>query len=162
PRDWSSDVCSSDLKERIAAGVGQRVDQLSKQLLSLNNQAEELQRKQLTLDTLQESLAQVDDLGKKTAWQYENLKQGRQDLETLRKEIQEFYKSHATAAQLRDRLTTDRTALETFLERTTAFSASVPELDARIEAITGKLALVDEGTQKAANLVTIADDPDRQ
>ena len=31
-----------------------------------------------------------------------------------------------------------------------------------MDAITGKLAIVDEGTQKAANLVSIADDLDRQ
>ena len=112
--------------------------------------------------SLQESLGQVDELAKKTAWQYENLKQSRQDLESLRKEIQDFYKSHAAAVQLRDRLAADRAALEAFLERTTAFSAGLPELEARMDAITGKLAIVDEGTQKAANLVSIADDLDRQ
>src|SRR5207248_9405338 len=72
------------------------------------------------------------------------------------------YKSHAHAAQLRERLASDRTATESFLERTTSFSAGLPDLDARMDAITGKLAIVDEGTQKAANLVSIADDLDRQ
>src|SRR5262249_34465398 len=89
-------------------------------------------------------------------------KQSRQDLESLRKDIQEFYKSHAAAVQLRDRLAADRATLETFLDRTTTFSAGVPELEARMDAITSKLAIVDEGTQKAANLVSIADDLDRQ
>ena len=149
-------------RERLVASVGQRVDQLSKQLEGLNTQAEELQRKQTALDSLQESLGQVDDLAKKTAWQYDNLKQSRHDLDALRKEIQDFYKTHAAAAQLRDRLAADRSALEAFMERTTTFSAGLPELDARMEAITSKLAVVDEGTQKAANLVSIADDLDRQ
>ena len=95
-------------RDRLATAVGQRVDQLSKQMQTLNTQADDLVRKQTALDSLQESLGQVDELAKKTAWQYENLKQSRQDLESLRKEIQEFYKSHAVAAQLRDRLATDR------------------------------------------------------
>ena len=149
-------------RDRLATAVGQRVDQLSKQMQTLNTQADDLMRKQTALDSLQESLGQVDELAKKTAWQYENLKQSRQDLDTLRKEIQDFYKSHAAAVQLRDRLATDRSALEGFLERTTVFSTGLPELEARMDAITGKLAIVDEGTQKAANLVSIADDLDRQ
>ena len=74
----------------------------------------------------------------------------------------DFYKSHAAATQLRDRLAADRSALEGFLERTAVFSTGLPELESRMDAITGKLAIVDEGTQKAANLVSIADDLDRQ
>lgn len=149
-------------RDRLAASMAQRVDQLAKQMQGLNAQTEDLQKKQSALDTLQESLTQVDDLAKRTAWQYENLKQSRQDLDTLRKDIQDFYKSHAAAVQLRDRLAADRASLEAFLDRTTAFSAGLPELDTRMDAITGKLAIVDEGTQKAANLVAIADDLDRQ
>ena len=149
-------------RERNVATVSQRVDAIGKQMHELSGQADELQKKQASLDSLQEGLAQVDDLAKKTAWQFESLKASRQDLETLRKEIQEFYKSHAAATQLRDKLSADRSALETFLERLTTFSVGVPELQAKLEAITGKLALVDEGTQKAANLVAIADDLDRQ
>src|SRR4029079_6675994 len=149
-------------RDRLAASMGQRVDRLSRQMQTLTTSADDLQKKQAALDGLQESLAQVDDLAKRTAWQYDNLKQSRQDLDTLRKEIQDFYKSHAAAVQLRDRLASDRAALEAFLDRTTSFSAGVPELEARMDAITSKLAIVDEGTQKAANLVSIADDLDRQ
>src|SRR5262249_39110894 len=137
-------------------------DQLSKQVQTLNAAADELEKKQTALDGLQESLAQVDDLAKRTSWQYETLKQSRQDLDALRKEIQDFYKSHAAAVQLRDRLAADRASLEAFLERKTTFSAGLPELDSRMDAITSKLAIVDEGTQNAANLVSLADDLDRQ
>ena len=91
-------------RDRLAASIGQRVDQLSKQMQTLNADADDLQKKQAALDRLQESLAQVDDLAKRTAWQYDNLKQSRQDLDALRKDIQDFYKSHAAAVQLRDRL----------------------------------------------------------
>jgi chromosome segregation ATPase len=150
------------VRDRLATSMAQRVDQLSKQMLALNANADDLQQKQTALDGLQESLGQVDELAKRTAWQYDNLKQNRQDVDSLSREIQDFYKSHAEAIQLRDRLAADRTALEAFLVRTTAFGAGLPELDARMDAITSKLAIVDEGTQKAANLVTIADDLDRQ
>src|SRR5262249_37318975 len=150
------------VRDRAAASMVQRVDQLSKQVQTLNAAADELEKKQTALDGLQESLAQVDDLAKRTSWQYENLKQSRQDLDSLRKEIQDFYKSHAAAVQLRDRLTADRASLEAFLDRTTTFSAGLPELDSRMDAIASKLAIVDEGTQKAANLVSLADDLDRQ
>ena len=43
--------------------------------------------------------AQVDELAKKTSWQLDSLRQSRQDLDVLRKEIQEFYKSHAEIGQ---------------------------------------------------------------
>ncbi len=149
-------------RERGVATISQKVDGIGKQMQELAAQADELQKKQASLDSLQEGLAQVDDLAKKTAWQFESLKASRQDLDALRKEIQEFYKSHAAAAQLRDKLATDRAALESFVDRLQTFSVGVPELEAKMEAITGKLAVVDEGAQKAANLVAIADDLDRQ
>ena len=150
------------VRDRLAASMSQRVDQLSKQMQTLNASAEDLLKKQTALDGLEESLGQVDELAKRTASQYDNLKQSRQDLDLLRGEIQDFYKSHAAAVQLRDRLTADRASLEAFVDRTTVFSVGLPELDARMSAITSKLAIVDEGTQKAANLVSIADDLDRQ
>src|SRR5262249_56277658 len=102
-------------RDRLAASMAQRVDQLSKQMQALNAQAEDLQKKQSTLDTLQESLGQVDELATRTAWQYDNLKQSRQDLDSVRKEIQDFYKSHAAAVPLRDSLAPDPPSLHGFL-----------------------------------------------
>ena len=130
---------------------------------ALNASADDLQRKQTRSTALQESLGQVDELAKRTAWQYENLKQSRQDLDPLRKEIQDFYKSHADgrAAARSARRPTAR-SLEAFLERTTAFSAELPDSTRGWTRSPSKLAIVDEGTQKAANLVSIADDLDRQ
>lgn len=149
-------------RERSIAAMSQKVDGIGKQMQELGAQADELQKKQSALESLQEGLAQVDDLAKRTSWQFESLKASRQDLDALRGDIQEFYKSHAAAVQLRDRLSADRASLESFLERITTFSVGVPELEAKMEAITGKLSVVDEGMQKAANLVAIADDLDRQ
>ncbi len=145
-------------RERVAASLAQSVDQLAGRMTALSASADGLQEKQAALDSLQESLSNVDHLAKRTASQYESLTQSRKDVETLRKEIQEFYELHASAVQLGERLTSDRAALEGFVDRTTAFSAGMPALEARIDGITNKLAVVDEGTEKAANLVTIADD----
>ena len=64
-------------------------------------QADDLTKKQLALESLHERLGQVDELAKKTSWQMDSLRQSRTDLDVLRKDIQEFYKSHAEAAQAR-------------------------------------------------------------
>ena len=135
---------------------------MDKQVHGLLSQADELQKKQAGLDILQERLAQVDELSKRAGWQLETLKESRQDLDVLRKEIQAFYKSQTETAHLRDKIAADRTAFEGFFGRVDQFKRSMPELDSRIDAISSKLSVVDEGTQKAANLVAIADDLDRE
>ena len=68
------------------------------------------------------------------------------------KEMQDFYKSHAEIAKLRDKLGADRVALEAFGERMMALSTRAPELEAKLDAILGKMTLVEEGTQKATRL----------
>src|SRR5258708_15778194 len=50
------------VRDRLAASMSQRVDQLGKQMQALNTNADDLQRKQTALDGLQESLGQVDEL----------------------------------------------------------------------------------------------------
>ena len=80
----------------------------------------------------------------------------------LRKEIQEFYKSKTEISQVQGKIAADRTASKRSWERVGEFKRHMPELDSRMDAITGKFSVVDEGTQKAANLVAIADDLDRQ
>ena len=135
---------------------------MDKQVHGLLSQADELQKKQAGLDILQEQLAQVDELSKRAGWQLETLKESRQDLDVLRKEIQAFYKAQSETSQLRDKIAADRTAFEGFFGRVDEFKRTMPELDSRIDAISSKLSVVDEGTQKAANLVAIADDLDRE
>ncbi len=149
-------------RDGLAASVGQRVEQLSGQMQALGAATEDLQRRQASLTGLEESLGRVDELAKKTSRQYNTLEKTRQDIDALRQELQEVHATHAAAAQLAERLTADRTALERFVERTTAFSAGLPELEARIDAITGKLAIIDEGARTATDLVAIAGDLDRQ
>ena len=83
-------------------------------------------------------------------------------LAEARKDIEAFYVSHAEAAKLRDQLGADRTALEGFLGRVDSFNRQLPDLDARMNAIAGKLSIVDEGTQKATALATTVDALEQQ
>ena len=139
-------------KDKNLMALSQRVDSLTKHFETLFVQADELTQKQSSLETLHGVFAQVDELSKKAAWQMETMKQSRLDLEVLRTDVQDFYKSHAEIAKLRDKLGSDRQALEVFGERMAAMAARAPELDAKMDAILGKMALVEEGTQKATRL----------
>src|SRR6185312_11011343 len=132
--------------------LSQKVDGLTKRFEALFAQADELTKKQLSLESLHERLGQVDDLAKKTSWQMDSLRQSRQDLDVLRKDIQDFYAAHAEAAKIGEKLSGDRIRLEAFGERMTAFAVQAPELEAKMEAIVGKLRIVEEGTQKATRL----------
>ncbi len=99
-------------KDKNLIDLTQKVDALSKRFESLFAQADDLTKKQLSLETMRERLAQVDELAKRTSWQMDALRQSRQDLDAVRKEIQDFYKSHGEAAKLADKLGADRLALE--------------------------------------------------
>lgn len=149
-------------REGVAATLAQRVDHLSNQIQVLDIRAGNLQARQTSLDALQESLARVDDLAKRTARQHETLLNGQDRLDALGQAVQGLHATLADAAQLRDRVAADRTALESFLDRTTSFSAGVPELDARIDGIVAKLSTVDAGVRKAEGLASIANSLDAQ
>ena len=86
-------------KTKNLTELTQKVDALAKRFEALFAQADDLTKKQLSLEALHERLGQVDELAKKTSWQMDSLRQSRQDLDVLRKDIQEFYKSHAEIAQ---------------------------------------------------------------
>ena len=122
---------------------------LAKRFQELFTQSEELNKKQDALDALHTKLEQVDELSKRTNSQLVALNQSRRDLETLKKEIVDFHKSYAEAAQLRDRLGSDRAALEGFIDRVTSLSARTPEIEAKMDAIQAKFGVIEEGTQKA-------------
>ena len=90
------------------------------------------------------------------------MKQSRQDLEQLRNEIAEFHKSHAEAAQLRDKLSADRASLEAFGERATTLLSRTPELESKMDAVLSKMDTVDEGTKAATRLGELAAELDAQ
>src|SRR5262249_48347858 len=124
-------------KDQHITTPSQKLDRLSKRFALLFSQADDLTRKQLTLETLHEKLAEVDGLAKRASWQADALRQSRADLDVLRKEIQQFYASHADIAKLSDKLGADRQALEAVGERITGFQSKAPELEAKMDAILG-------------------------
>jgi chromosome segregation ATPase len=150
--DAESRVDALAAKDKHLVMLGQKVDGLTKRFEVLFVQGDELGKKQLALEALNDQLAQVDEVAKKTSWQMDALRQSRQDLDLLRKEVQEFYKSHAEIVQLRDKLGADRLGLEAFGDRMNAFAARAPELESKMHAILGQMKLVEEGTQKATRL----------
>jgi DNA repair exonuclease SbcCD ATPase subunit len=149
-------------RDEALAAMQQRADALGKAFATLRAETEELARKQTGLDALAERLAEVDALGKRTAAQHESLMQSQKDLESARRELAEFHKAHAEAVQLRDRLALDRTALESFAERTTTMLSRAPDLDGKLDAVLGKMALVEEGHRTAARLGDVAQELDAQ
>jgi chromosome segregation ATPase len=139
-------------KDKSFIALTQRVDALTKRFEALLGQADELTQKQLAFETLHERFADVDALARNTSAQMAALGQSRQDLDVLRKEVQDFYRSHAEIVQLRDKLGADRLALEAFGDRMNAMAARAPELEAKMNAILGQMKLIEEGTQKATHL----------
>src|SRR5438093_2852517 len=113
-------------KDKNLVALKPKIDGLTKSFETLFAQSDELTKKQLSLETLHEQLGLVDELAKKTSWQMDSLRQSRQDLEALRKEGQEFYKTHADIAKLGHRLEADRLGLEGFGELMAASPARAP------------------------------------
>src|SRR5206468_3897229 len=136
--------------EKLAAETNAQLEAAGKLRTESENETTKLKKEATAL--LDAVRGQVDELAKKTSWQLDSLRQSRQDLDALRKEIQEFYTSHGEAAKLADKLGADRVGLEAFTERISTFAASTPELEAKMDAILGKLKLVEDGTQKATRL----------
>ncbi len=139
-------------RDKDLAAMQSQSDALAKNFAVLKANADELARKQTQLETLAGQLAQVDGLGKRTAAQHEALLQSQKDIEAVRAELAEFHQAHAEAVRLRDTLALDRAALETFGERTTEMLSRTPELQARLDELLGKMALVEQGTEAAAKL----------
>ena len=145
-------------KDDALVAMQQRNEALGKTFAVLTAQAEELARKQGELDGLAEQLAQVDALAKRTAAQHEGLVHSQQQVDAVRAELAEFHVAHAQAMQLRDKLAVDRAALEALGERTSTLLGRTPDIEARLDGVLGKLALVDEGNQSAAHLGALAGD----
>jgi chromosome segregation ATPase len=149
-------------KDKAMLLLGQRADVLAKKFDEMTVQADDLAKKQATLDSLSARLSQVDEMSKRVGWQFDSIRQSRQDVEVLRKEIQDVYKSFADVTQLRDRVGNDRAALEAFGERMNAFLLRVPELEAKIDGLVVRVAVVDEGLRRAAKLDELNVELERQ
>ena len=107
-------------KDKNLVELGQKVDGLAKRFEALFAQSDELAKKQQSLETLHEQIGRSTSREEERPGRWTALRQSRQDLDVLRKEVQDFYKSHAEIVQLRDKLGADRQALEAFGERMNA------------------------------------------
>jgi twitching motility protein PilT len=125
----------------------EKVDGLSTRFATLFAQADDLTHRQVALETLHERMGQ-DGLAKQTIGQLDALRQSRDDLDVLRSEIQQFSKAHVDAVS--EKLGAER--LEAIGERMAAIARLVPGLEAKTEAITSALKLVEDGTRDAARL----------
>jgi len=143
-------------KDAPLAAMQQKTDGLAKAFEALTAAAQDLAQRQDGLEALAEQLAQVEALGKRTASQHQGLMQSQQDLGAVRRDLAEFHTAYAEAVQLRDKLAIDRTALDSFAERTASMLARTPDLEARLDAVLGKMSLVDEGSKAAARLGEVA------
>lgn len=149
-------------RDKDLATMQHEADALAKAFTVLTANAGELARKQNQLDALAGQLAHVDTLGKRTAAQHENLLQAQKDLEAVRGELAAFHQAHAEAAQLRDKLALDRAALDAFGERTSEMLSRTPALQARLDEVLGKMALVEQGSEAAARLGALSTELDAQ
>jgi chromosome segregation ATPase len=149
-------------KDKDIVAMQREAESLARSFTTLTANADELARKQSLLDALGSQLAQVDTLAKRTAAQHENLLQSQKDVEAARGELAEFHRAHAEAAQLRDKLAVDRAALDAFGERTTTMLSRTPELQARLDEVLGKMALVEKGSDAAARLGQMSTELDAQ
>ena len=139
-------------KERGLAVLHQRLDEMHQSVQDLHTNADDLARKQADLDGLRGRLADVDELSLKTSVQAEALAGTRQDLVSLGTEIAEFHKAHVDAAQLRDKMGLDRTALEGFASRMGEFLTRAPQIEASVTGVTARLNLVEAGLKQADRL----------
>ena len=80
------------------------------------------------------------------------LRQGRQDLEALRKDVLEFHTSQAEIKKLGAELAADRQAIQEFNERMNAISTRAPEIEAKVEAVLDMMSIVEHASQKATGL----------
>ena len=144
-------------REGRVTSISARVDQLSRDMTTFGDRADAALEKQAALDALEKSLAQVDVLARSTATRYEAVAASRQHLDRVREEMDAFHTTHAEAVRMRDALNSDRRALEGFVQRMNEFSAEVPELQARMDGVVGRMGVLEEANRKADALATAAD-----
>jgi chromosome segregation ATPase len=138
--------------EKALSTVSNGVEALSKRFDDLFAQSEELTTRQISLEGVHDRLAQVDDLARRASSQMDWLKQGRQDLDALRKDVLEFHTAHAEISRLGVQMATDRQAIHEIGERMAAISTRAPELEAKVEAVVDMMSIVENASHKASGL----------
>ena len=145
-------------KQDALMSMERKADAVNKAFAAWSAKADELSARHATVEALAAQLAQVEALGKRTAVQHDSLLRSQQQIDAMRQALGEFHQAHAETLLLRDKLAADRAALDSFGERAAAMMSRVPELDARIQAVLGKLELIDGGNRSAARLSELADE----
>lgn len=144
-------------REGRVTSIAARVDQLSREMSTFGDRAETALEKQGALEALEKSLAHVDNLARSTAARYEAVAANRQHLDRVREEMDAFRTTHTEAVRMRDALNSDRMALEAFIQRMNEFNAEVPELQARMDGVVGRMGVLEEANRKADVLASTAD-----
>ena len=139
-------------KDELFVAMQHKADSLAKVFADMRVETEDLARKQSALDDVTEQMRQVESLGWRTAAQHDSLLKAQGDLVAMHAEMDELQKSYGEASRLRERLMQDRSALEAFAERTSAMIGRTPEIEARLEAMLGKMALLEEGNESHRRL----------
>jgi chromosome segregation ATPase len=149
-------------QEKDLAGIARGIDGVSQRFEGLLAQSDELAGRQLAVDRLHEQLTDVDALARKTASQADWLRQGREDVEALRRDLLEFQHFRADAGELGTDLSACRQELQAFGERMTAVSARAPELEATVDGILARVSLVEGASQRAVRLEELLSTVDGQ
>lgn len=134
------------------AAMQHKTDALVKVFADLRLETEDLARRQSALDELTEQLGTVEALGRRTAAQHDALMQAQGDLDGMRTSLGELQRAWADAARLRDKAAEDRSAMEAFIERTAAMIGRTPEIEARLDAMLGKMSLLEQSNETLRRL----------
>lgn len=144
-------------RESQATALGAKVDQLSRDLRLASERAEGVLSSQAAVEELQQALAQVNELARVTGARYEALTASRHQVDQIRAEFEKVHMLHADASRLRESMAAERVQMESVLERTSAFAAGLPALQARIDSVSTRFGSLDDTSRKAEALTVIAD-----
>ena len=93
----------------------------------------------------------MNELTRVTGARYEALTASRQQVDHVRAEFEQVHRLHADASRLRESMAAERMQIESFIERTIDVRLGVPELQARIDAVAGRLASLDDSQSKGGS-----------
>jgi chromosome segregation ATPase len=142
-------VAETAAKLDVTAAVS---DEFRTSFQELLTQADELAKKQAGLEALREQLAEVEEISARASADIEGFRRSRADLDELQNAVHDFHHAYTGAAQLRDKLTDDRKALEAFDDRLSSFRARSSELEKTMETILAGMGRIDEGLHNANRL----------
>ena len=142
-------------RDSQVTAIGARVDQLSRDLRGASDRAEGVLASQGAVEDLQQALTQVNDLARVTGARYDALIASRQQVDLVRSEFEKVHTLYSEAARLRESMAGERSQIELFLQRASAFAAGLPDLQARIDAVSSRFGSLDDSSRKAEALTSL-------